>query len=91
MCITLIITPNFMANAAIEGEDGNGLTTAALYATCVAGCWTLGYFTAETTTMACIAVCSSIGYASPDEPGPEDYEPFPEPEDPTGQGIGPVF
>ena len=66
-CFALIITPNFMANAAIEGEDGNGLLTAALYVTCVAGCWAIGYFTAETTTVACIAGCAAIGIASPDE------------------------
>ena len=67
MCIALIISPNLMVNAAIEGEDGNGLLTGALYVACVAGCWGVGYFTAETTTMACIAACSAIGIAKGDE------------------------
>ena len=54
MCFALIITPNFMANAAIEGPDGDGTLTAVLYAACVAGCWAVGLLVAETTTVACI-------------------------------------
>ena len=67
MCITLIITPNFMANAAIEGENGNGATTAVLYAACVGACALAGWFSGGGAAPACLAVWAAIGIASGDE------------------------
>ena len=76
MCITLIITPNFMANAAIEGENGNGATTAALYAICVGGCALAGWLSGGSAAPACLAACAAIGIASGDE-GAAEPDTFP--------------
>ncbi len=76
MCITLIITPNFMANAAIEGEDGNGATTAVLYAACVGLCTLAGMWTGGGAAPACLAACAAIGIASGDE-GAAEPDTFP--------------
>lgn len=73
MCFALIITPNFMANAAIEGEDGNGATTAALYAICVGGCALAGWFSGGGAAPACLAACAAIGFASGDEGATESH------------------
>ena len=50
-CFTLMLTSN-MAYAAIEGEDGNGLLTAGLYATCIASCALVGWFSGGTASPA---------------------------------------
>ena len=68
-CFTLMLTSN-MAYAAIEGEDGNGLLTAGLYASCVASCALVGWFSGGGATPACLALCVGITVAKPEEPDP---------------------
>ena len=85
LCFTLLLTSN-MVYAAIEGEDGNGLLTAGLYATCVAGCALAGWFSGGGATPACLALCVGITVAKPEEPNslnPDDLIPNPMPPDPT--------
>ena len=65
-----------MANAAIEGENGNGATTAALYAICVGGCALAGWLSGGSAAPACLAACAAIGIASGDE-GAAEPDTFP--------------
>ena len=71
ICFSLISSNILIVDAAIEGPDGNGLTTAGLYLACISACALAGWVTGGGAAPGCIAACAAIGFASPtDNPPP---------------------
>ena len=63
ICFSLISSNKLIVDAYIEGPDGNGLTTAALYLACIGGCALAGWITGGGATATCLAACAGIGIA----------------------------